>query len=241
MALKVVEYRGEKFKISYDILNPSLEKSILFLHGWGSNKELMKQAFGSMAQEYRHIYIDLPGFGKSENPTILATHDYAAIVSAFMEMLESRAYGVIGHSFGGKVATLLQPERLILLSSAGILIPKPLKVRAKIALFKILKPFGGDELRKFFISADAAGMPQNMYETFKRVVDEDFSGTFASCNSAALICWGAEDRATPLEAGRKIAEIMPRAKLEIFEGDHYFFLKQRDEVAKRVEVFLETV
>ncbi len=241
MALKRITYNGQSFRLSYDILNPSKKKSILFLHGWGSSKELMRQAFGGGLSDFRHIYLDLPGFGKSDNDAVLTTHDYAAITGAFLEALDIRPFAAAGHSFGGKVATLLQPERLILLSSAGIVMPKPLKVRAKIALFKLLKPFGGDELRKFFVSADAAGMPQNMYETFKNVVDENFKSSFAAFTSPALICWGMNDTATPLEAGRIIAETMPEATLHIFEGDHYFFLKRKEEVLRRMEAFLETV
>ncbi len=241
MALKQVDYNGETFRLSYDIVNPEKERSILFLHGWGSNKELMKQAFGTGLANFEHIYLDLPGFGKSSNDTILTTHDYAAIVGEFLRLLNKRPTAIAGHSFGGKVATLLQPDRLILLSSAGIVMPKPLKVRAKIALFKLLKPFGGDELRKFFVSADAAGMEPNMYETFKNVVDENFKSSFASYSNPALICWGMEDRATPLAAGREIAETMLDATLHIFEGDHYFFLKRKEEVLRRMEAFLEEV
>ncbi len=241
MALKQVDYNGERFGLSYDIVNPDRHRSILFLHGWGSSKELMAQAFSASLEDFRHIYLDLPGFGKSGNDSVLTTHDYAGIVSSFLGAVDTTPYAVVGHSFGGKVATLLQPERLVLLSSAGIVMPKPLKVRAKIALFKLLKPFGGDELRRFFVSADAAGMPQNMYETFKRVVDENFRSSFEACGSPALVCWGMEDRATPLEAGREIAKIMPNATLQLFEGDHYFFLKRKDEVARRIGEFLETV
>ena len=241
MAVKPVTYKGQTFKLSYDMVHPGEKKTLLFLHGWGSNKELMKQAFAKGLPHFRHIYLDLPGFGKSGNEMVLTTHDYANIVAEFLETLGSKADVAVGHSFGGKVATLLQPERLILLSSAGIVMPKPLKIRAKIALFKLLKPFGGEALRKLFVSSDAAGMPQHMYETFKNVVDEDFSEIFAACTVPALLCWGADDTATPLEAGRKIAELMPHATLSVFEGDHYFFLKRNVPVIKAMEAFLETV
>jgi pimeloyl-ACP methyl ester carboxylesterase len=172
---------------------------------------------------------------------VLTTRDYAAIVESFLESVGAGKDVVVGHSFGGKVATLLDPERLVLLSSAGIVLPKPLKIRTKIALFKLLKPFGGGKLRKFFASKDAAEMPENMYETFKNVVDEDFSDRFAAYTRPALLCWGAEDTATPPEAGEAIAKRMPRAELHVFGGDHYFFLKNPQPVISKMEAFLETV
>jgi len=241
MAIKPVRYKGETFKLSYDMVNPTKRETLLFLHGWGSNKELMKQAFGDAFQKYRHLYLDLPGFGKSDNRIVLTTDDYAKIVAEFLQKMEIEIEAIIGHSFGGKVATLLAPKRLILLSSAGIVLPKPLKVRAKIALFKLLKPFGGSALRKFFVSSDAVRMPQHMYETFKNVVDEDFSDIFSARKEPTLLCWGKEDTATPLKAGQKMAELIPQAKLTVFEGDHYFFLQQKRDVVHTMEAFLETV
>ncbi|WP_300362192.1 alpha/beta hydrolase [Hydrogenimonas sp.] len=241
MAVKPVRWKNETFRIAYDIVHPDASKDLIVLHGWGSDKELMKQAFATAFPDWRHIYIDLPGFGKSSNDTVLKTEDYAAIVETFLESIGAKKDAAVGHSFGGKVATLLNPERLVLLSSAGIVLPKPLKIRAKIALFKLLKPFGGKKLRRLFASKDAADMPPHMYETFKNVVDEDFTDRFAAYTRPALLCWGAEDTATPPEAGETIAKAMPRAELILFDGDHYFFLKNPRAVISKMEAFLETV
>ena len=64
MAIKQIKYSNKTFNISYEILNPRCKNTIVFLHGWGSNKEIMKQAFGEFLKDYKHIYIDMPGFGK---------------------------------------------------------------------------------------------------------------------------------------------------------------------------------
>ena len=241
MAVKKVNYRNIEFRLSYDRLHAQRPSTILFLHGWGSNKELMRQAFGRLLTGYHHLYLDLPGFGKSDNPTVLGTDDYAEIVRTFLSELDIVPDIIVGHSFGGKVATLLKPPRLILLSSAGIVFPKPLAVRAKIALFKLLKPIGGTKLRRFFVSDDAKEMPSNMYETFKRVVNEDFTPHFSEYRGRALLCWGKEDRATPPEAGRRIASLIPQARLEMFEGDHYFFLQDPKSVTKVMEDFVASL
>ncbi len=242
MAVKHITYRGETFRIAYDIVNPQAPKDLIVLPGSGSDKTLMRPAFGKALKGWRHIYVDLPGFGKSDTPAVpLTTDDYAVVVERFLDAVGARKDAVAGHSFGGKVAVALMPKRLILLSSAGIVMPKPLKVRLKIALFKALKPFGGAKLRRFFASKAAAATNETMYETFKNVVDEDFGDRFAAYEGPALLCWGDRDTATPPEAGRTIAASMPRARLEFFDGDHYFFLQRPDEVIQKMEAFLETV
>ncbi|MBD3839752.1 MAG: alpha/beta hydrolase, partial [Epsilonproteobacteria bacterium] len=223
------------FEISYEIIHPTSTQNLVILHGWGSNKEIMKQAFGNKLPQFKHIYIDMPGFGKSSNPLILTTHDYANIIQQFLDALHLRADAIIGHSFGGKVATLLNPPTLILLSSSGILVPKPLLVRVKIALFKLLKPFGLAKMRHFFVSDDAKDMPQNMYETFKNVVDEDFEASFSASKSTALLFWGKQDTATPLWTAEKIDKLIEKSTLYPLDGDHYFFLKHADFIANEIE------
>ena len=135
MAVKQINYDDKSFAINYEIVNNTCEKTIVFLHGWGSNKEVMKSSFSSFLKEYRHIYIDMPGFGKSENDYVLTTNDYAKIIELFLKQImpdETFLTAIAGHSFGGKVATLLNPRNLILLSSAGILEEKSSKVKFKM-------------------------------------------------------------------------------------------------------------
>ncbi len=145
----------------------------------------MKQAFSTFLKDYKHIYLDMPGFGKSSNDYTLTTKDYSKIVKNFLEVLNIDLIAIVGHSFGGKVATLLNPENLILLSSAGILEKKPFLVKVKIAFAKLLNKLGLKNITKAFRSKDVDKMSENMYATFKNVVDEDFSNDFKSYKKTA--------------------------------------------------------
>jgi len=235
MALTNVNYKGEDFSLSYVLKNPAQKSAILFLHGWGSNKEIMQQAFGKFLPEFKHIYLDLPGFGQSFNDfKILTTNDYKNIVELFLKSINSEANIIAGHSFGGKVATLLNPKCLVLLSSAGILVPKPFKIRAKIAIFKLLKPFGVQKLRKLFVSDDAKEMNQAMYETFKNVVNEEFEENFYKIDSKALLFWGKDDTATPLWTAKKINSIIKNSELYPLDGDHFFFMQHAKFISDKI-------
>lgn len=234
MASKDVIYKEHTFKISYELVNPAQDEVLLILHGWGSNKEIMKQAFSKMLPEYKHIYLDMPGFGKSTNNMILTTDDYGHIVQLFLDELGVKVTIAMGHSFGGKVSTLLNTPCLVLLSSAGVVTVKPWSVKIKIATFKLLKPLGMKKIRELFVAPDAQGMSHEMYETFKNVVDEDFEDSFSKSKSKALCFWGKEDTATPLYTGKKIAELINNSEFYSLDGDHFFFLAHKDFIAQTI-------
>jgi pimeloyl-ACP methyl ester carboxylesterase len=232
MAVKKIIINELTFDINYEIINPKSKKDLIILHGWGSNKEIMKGAFSKLLPQYRHIYIDLPGFGKSSNDYILDSYMYAEIIEKFLKEISGKKDVVLGHSFGGKVATLLTPDLLVLLSNSGIPIPKPLFIRFKISLFKLLKNFGGESLAKVFASKDVENMSQEMYETFKIVVNEDFSDIFANYKKRALIFWGIKDSATPLWSGEKVAKLIKNSSFHPVDGDHFFFVKHNRYIEK---------
>ena len=234
MASKEVNYKEHTFKLAYELVNPTQEEVLLVLHGWGSNKEIMKQGFAKTLPNYKHIYLDMPGFGKSNNDMILNTEDYGRIVQLFLDALEVKASIAMGHSFGGKVSTLLNTPCLVLLSSAGVVTVKPWSVKVKIATFKLLKPLGMKKIRELFVAPDAQGMSHEMYETFKNVVDEDFEAAFAKSKSRALCFWGKEDTATPLYTGEKIAGLIENSEFYPLDGDHFFFLTHKDFIAQTI-------
>lgn len=242
MAVKSIQYNQNTIDVSYEILNPEAKVDLIILHGWGSNKELMKTSFSPYMDAFRHIYIDLPGFGKSTCSCVLKTSDYARIVELFMIHINAQKDIVLGHSFGGKVGVLLEPKVLVLVASAGIYIQKPLKVQAKIVLTKVFNALGLRKFRSLFVAEDAKSLTKPMYETFKNVVNEDFTHQFSIYNGKALLCWGNDDTATPLSSGKKINELIKDSHLEVYDGDHYFFMKTAQDISKKVEeTFLSTL
>ena len=207
-----------------------------------SYKNLMKKSFSSHMSGFRHIYIDLPGFGNSTCSLALKTSDVARVVELLMVHINASKDIVLGHSFGGKVALLMEPKVLVLVGSAGIYITKPLKVQLKIATYKILKIFGFAKLRSFFVAQDAKTLSEPMYQTFKNVVDEDFSHEFSVYDGKALLCWGVNDTATPLTSGEKIHSLIKNSKLKVYDGDHYFFMNNSQDISNEIkETFLQTL
>lgn len=235
MAIKSVKYGLKSYNISYELLNTNCEKSVLFLHGWGANKQIMKKAFEKGFSGYKHIYIDMPGFGSSDIFTPLHTSDYAKIVKRFLSELKSEPEIIVGHSFGGKVATLIAPKNLVLLSSAGIVVKKSFVIRFKIFLFKILKFFGFGKFYRFFATKDVSGMSRTMYETLKNVVDEDFSSKFKALKSKTMIFWGENDKATPLKSGEYMHSFIKNSSFHPLVGDHFFFLLHSDFINEQVQ------
>jgi len=236
MAIKSILWEDKSFDIAYEIKNPSNTKTIIFLHGWGSNKEIMKQAFENELKAYKHIYIDMPGFGKSSNNYTLYTKDYASIIKIFLDTIkiDTKTSIIAGHSFGGKVSTLLNPKLLVLLSSAGIIEDKSAKTLLTIRMAKIFNKCGLGKVTKLLRSKDVNMMSENMYETFKNVVDEDFSNEFKSHKGKALLFWGEKDTATTLKSGEIMHELIKNSKFYSYDLDHYFFLKFVSNISKKI-------
>jgi pimeloyl-ACP methyl ester carboxylesterase len=234
MASRQIKYNGYTYDISYETVNPTCKDVIVILHGWGSNKEIMKNSFQAFFPQQKQIYIDLPGFGNSSIFVPLKSEDYKNIIELFLKSLHVEKKLIIGHSFGGKIATLLAPQNLVLLSSAGIVPKKSLKVRTKIKIFKTFKNFFPKNMYRIFATKDVSGMNQIMYETLKKVVDEDFRPIFAKREGKTLLFWGNTDNATPLESGKLIHSLIKHSELFSYEGDHFFFSQYANDIAQKI-------
>lgn len=231
MALKGISYKNYNFEINYSLVQNDAQRNMLLIHGWGSNKELMRLAFENYFSDFNHIYIDLPGFGASSNDVFIDTFDYANIVDIFLDTISVNGkFGadvVLGHSYGGKIALLLGRE-IILLSSAGIVLEKSLTTRLKIKLAKLAKLLNLN--LNFLRASDARTLSPVMYEVFKHIVDEDFSMYYRDFKYRASIFWGDKDIATPIESFERIRGLMSEGRFFVLQGDHYFFLKQGKQV-----------
>jgi len=235
LAQKTIEVNNKQFNIAYEILNAKEEKNLIILHGWASSKELMKNVFSPYLKNYKHIYIDLPGFGKSLTSEVLDVYLYAQIVEEFLKKLGASKDIIMGHSYGGKVATLLKPTTLVLLSSAGIIEEKSAKVKLKIKISKVLNIFALGKISKLFRSKDVNTMSENMYQTFKNALKEDLTSDFKDFSNKAFIFWGEKDTAATFNAGKQIHALMKNSELISYDDDHFFFIRHANDITKRIE------
>ena len=92
----------DNLKVSYNQYGEG--KNLVLLHGWGQNKEMM-DLLGKHLDGYKVTSIDLPGFGKSDEPKELMTvYDYVK----FLHKLITLKVKIL--KFLGKI-TFLKPIR----------------------------------------------------------------------------------------------------------------------------------
>ncbi len=80
---------------------------ILFLHGWGMDKRIMKGCFEPVFENmnnYRRVYIDLPGMGKSAAGEVVSSDDVLQIVYEFAKEVIGEKFIIAGESYGGYIA-----------------------------------------------------------------------------------------------------------------------------------------
>src|SRR5919201_1709170 len=99
---------------------------IVAIHGLGGTKASFLPTLAALADGYRVIALDLPGFGESDKP-IAAPYDaawFAGAVTGLLDELGIESAHLIGNSMGGRVAIeqgLVAPGRtgrIVLLSPA---------------------------------------------------------------------------------------------------------------------------
>lgn len=117
---------------------------VLALHGLGGTKASFLPTIAALADSYRVVAIDLPGFGESAKP-IGAPYDapwFARSVLGVLDALEIDRAHLVGNSMGGRVALeagLLAPERV-----GGLVLLCPalawLRDRRWAGIVRILRP-----------------------------------------------------------------------------------------------------
>jgi len=99
---------------------------VLLLHGYPQSGEIWRKSAHALARSHRVIIPDLPGMGLSspmtEPPALLAT---AGVVNGVLDALQvDQPVAVVGHDWGGAVATVLalsrreRVSRLVFIESA---------------------------------------------------------------------------------------------------------------------------
>ena len=138
---------------------------IVFIHGLGGNLTHWQFVAPELAKHHRVIGLDLPGFGETRRPSRPYTYDLMA--DAVFDLLKQRGvekFTVVGHSFGGAVATLMtlrEPERvtgLVVVNPAGFnRFPRWMQEGSRVALHPVVTMPGLLLSVKFILSQVCRG------------------------------------------------------------------------------------
>ena len=218
---------------------------VILLHGWGQNIEMMDPLGKKLKENHRITIIDLPGFGLSSEPeSVLEVPDYADIVHELLEELNIHNPILIGHSFGGRVsicyAAVYPTKKIVLFGSPCV---RHEHKSMKQTLFKIMKkiiifkPFI-NILKKHLGSTDYKNATPKMRDILVKTVNLDLSEYAKKITCEALLIWGENDTAVPLDEARELDSLLKESALIILPGTHYCYLENLDRVTNILNNFI---
>ncbi len=241
------------------------KRAALLLHGWGCSAKMMQSVFDLLAGGMRVAAIDFPGHGKEGKalppPQPWGVEEYTEMTAGVIRALDLAPCDIVAHSFGARVAILLDstyPElvgRMILTGAAGIKKPAGGRATARQRLYKGLRGAmnaaekthlfgslpekGREALVQKFGSPDYRALTPEMRRTFNRVIALDLTDRLSHIQAPTLLYWGAQDTETPLWMGQKMQEMIPDAGLVVEEGcGHFAYLEQNAKFLRIARSFL---
>lgn len=221
--------------------------TLVLLHGWGQNIEMMKPIGDKFKEENRIIVIDLPGFGMSEEPTyVWSLNDYVKCIKDLLGELDVDNPILIGHSFGGKIsllyASIYKVKKLILFGSPFK--RKIEKLSFKTKVLKSLKNVPGlNKLegfaKKHIGSRDYKDASDMMRKIMVEHVNLDITDEVKKIKCSAILIWGTMDAAVPIEDAYELEKIMNDAAVVPYEGcSHYAYLERLEQTINIIRSFI---
>jgi pimeloyl-ACP methyl ester carboxylesterase len=186
----------------------SSEPWVLALHGW----KRTHRDFDQVLVGVDGIALDLPGFGAAPAPPDgWSTAEYAEWIAPVLGDLSPDAV-VVGHSFGGRVAThlaALHPERIGALVLTGVpLVANPDRPRGRVpAAFRVGRALHRaglvsdarmEALRNRYGSSDYRSASGVMRDVLVKAVNETYEAPFVAFPGPVELIWGERDREVPV-------------------------------------------
>ena len=221
-------------------------QTVVLLHGWGQNIEMMKPV-GDSLTDNDVIIIDLPGHGKSEEPKeVWSLNDFVDMIHELLNSLNVQNPILIGHSFGGKLsllyASMYPVKKLVLFGS-------PFKVKKnpnslKVKTLKKLKTLPGlnklaETMKKHMGSTDYRNASPIMRQIMTLHVNTDITDLVSKIKCPTLIIWGDRDEAVPIEDAYELESLIPDSAVIKYEGcTHYAYLERLNQTISIMNNFI---
>lgn len=232
--------------VNYKFLDIGEKITLVLLHGWGQNIEMMEPIASRFQNKYNTLIIDLPGFGKSSEPPFAwGVYEYTTLVKELIDELKIQNVILIGHSFGGRIALVYASEysvkKLVCLASPyckeitklplkNRIYKRAKKIKCLSWLAKIMQNKVG--------STDYKNASEIMRGVLVKTVNTDLSDYAKKITSPTLLIWGSMDEAVPVKRAYELEKLIKDSGVIVYEGaTHYAYLERINEVVLVLENF----
>lgn len=251
----VMELEIDGYKIHYKFSGKEdAEHTAVILQGWGTKLELYDGMAAVLAEEYRVLQFDLPGFGGSTEPReAWAVEDYMSFFVKLAQTMGLQRVSLIGHSYGGRIIIRLAErmhkkdlpftiEKIALVDSAGIVPEKTPEQLKKIRRYKRWKKLADTKLARALFpdlietwksrqgSEDYRNASPMMRQCLVKAVNQDLREYLPMIPVDTLLVWGDQDTATPLSDAQLMEKMIPQAGLAVIKGAGHFCFIERPAV-----------
>jgi pimeloyl-ACP methyl ester carboxylesterase len=230
---------------------------VVLLHGFGASMFSFRHQVGPLAEHFRVLALDLPGFGYSDRPADadLSLTAQAERVREFLDRMGVERATLIGHSMGGAIAMRLaaahpdRVERLVLAAGA------PPDTPVRLPLYPLLRPlspiplaflagnerYGRRTIRR--IVYDPATLTDDVLRAYTRPlrlrgtaaclikmlgdVRRDPPLDPATVSARTLLLYGEADTVVPLRVAHRLHAVMPDARLEVVPRAGHLLLEEQ--------------
>ncbi len=233
----------KSYSIDYDYIYSHSKNTIIFLHGWGGDKNSFS-FLHPFLKDYNLLSISFPPYFTAQNyadsTLALDMDDYLQILLTICVLHNINGATIICHSFGFRITLLLLSTKfkihaIIVTGGAGINtyknITKKLKLNSKIIWNKKLNLRPKNLDINLLKTLDRA--------TFKNIINKDLTAYKNLINSPSLLFWGTDDTATPPKHARIIKKSAKNSTLKIVKGDHFAYLTHQQLFIKSTLSFLK--
>lgn len=225
--------------------------TILLLHGWGQNIEMMKFIGDEFQKTNNILIVDLPGHGSSTEPSYpWEVIDFVNCIREILERLKIVKVTIIGHSFGGKIAllyaSLYKVDKLVLFGSPFKKEIQELSTRTKVlkGIKKALKPIPilnkfENFAKKHIGSEDYKNASPMMRDILVNTVNLDITDDLINISSPTLMIWGTLDKEVPIDRAYELEKLIKDSGVvEYPTGTHYAYLENKVQTIKVLKSFL---
>ncbi len=246
------------------------DTTLVFVHGFGGNKDTWVRTIVEWDDRYHIIVVDLPGHGESVSKNTLGytITDQAERLHLFLEAKNVKDFYLFGHSMGGAVALryagdhISNVKALILIDSMGLEQTKsdgvklversdknPLydvcteeRLETLLSYSMYKPPYIPDIIKDALLQEKCSrrDLEKILYEDMYK--DVDVSDIANKIHIPTLILWGDKDRMTHIDNATLFHDTIQKSQLVILkEIGHVPLLEDPEQTADVVDKFIRQI